>query len=62
MIFFICGNKQRPCRNERGRTDRLSLAQALMAGDLYVLVRTARNPKGEVRAQLREAQLLLRTS
>ena len=64
MIFFICGNKERPCRNERGRTDRLSLAQAqaLMAGDLYVLVRTARNPKGEVRAQLRKAQLLLRTS
>ena len=64
VIFFLCGNEKRPCINERSRTDRLSpaQAQALMAGDLYILIRTARNPKGEVRAQLRRPQLLLRTS
>jgi hypothetical protein len=62
MIFFLCGNDKRPCINKRSRTDRLSpaQAQALMAGDFYVLIRTARNPKGEVRAQLRKAQLQLR--
>lgn len=61
-IFHLCGDPQRLCTKGRFRNDILPLAvrQALEAGNTYVSIRTRKNPKGEVRAQLRAARLTLR--
>lgn len=63
VIIFICGTAKDPCRNKRGGSIRLRLAQvqALEAGNTYVNVHTRLNPGGEIRAQLRAARLTLRT-
>jgi hypothetical protein len=62
VIAFLCGTKKKPCRNNRGGVAKLSLAQAqaLESRDVYVNVHTAKNPAGEIRAQLRKARLTLR--
>jgi hypothetical protein len=62
VMVFICGTKKTPCRNNRGGVAKLSLAQAqaLETKDVYVNVHTAKNPAGEIRAQLRKARLTLR--
>jgi hypothetical protein len=64
VIIFICGTAKDPCRNKRGGSIRLRLAQvqALEAGNTYVNVHTTLNPGGEIRGQLRAARLTLRTT